>query len=125
LQRLHALTGNDEYRLRHDELLISFAGEAGRYGPVFAGTYYLAAELWIHPPPEIVILGPRTAPEVRSLQLAAAESFAPGKTVLIVDKEDDKHGLPRREALRRSKLERPEDRKSTRLNSSHVASSYA
>ena len=88
LQRLHALTGNDEYRLRHDELLISFAGEAGRYGPVFAGTYHLAAELWIHPPPEIVILGPRTAPEVRSLQLAAAESFAPGKTVLIVDKED-------------------------------------
>ena len=88
LQRLHALTGNDEYRLRHDELLISFAGEAGRYGPVFAGTYHLAAELWIHPPPEIVILGPRTAPEVRSLQLAAAESFAPGKTLLIVDKED-------------------------------------
>src|SRR5947199_332886 len=38
LQRLHALTGNDEYRLRHDELLIAFAGEAGRYGPVFAGT---------------------------------------------------------------------------------------
>jgi len=88
LQRLHALTGNDEYRLRHDELLISFAGEAGRYGPVFAGTYHLAAELWIHPPPEIVILGPRTASEVRSLHLAAAESFAPGKTVLIVDKED-------------------------------------
>src|SRR5437867_4177787 len=88
LQRLHALTGNDEYRLRHDELLISFAGEAGRYGPVFAGTYHLAAELWIHPPPEIVILGPRTAPEVRSLQLAAAESVAPGKTLLIVDKED-------------------------------------
>src|SRR5207247_1103727 len=88
LQRLHALTGNDEYRLRHDELLISFAGEAGRYGPVFAGTYHLAAELWIHPPPEIVILGPRTAPEVRSLQLAAAQSFAPGKTVLIVYKEN-------------------------------------
>src|SRR2546421_398498 len=88
LQRLHALTGNDEYRLRHDELLISFAGEAGRYGPVFAGTHHLAAELWIHSPPEIVILGPRTAPEVRSLQVAAAESFAPGKTVLIVDKED-------------------------------------
>jgi len=88
LQRLHALTGNDEYRLRHDELLISFAGEASRYGPVFAGTYHLAAELWIHPPAEVVILGPRTAPEVRSLQLAAAESFAPGKTVLIVDTED-------------------------------------
>jgi len=88
LQRLHALTGNDEYRLRHDELLISFAGEASRYGPVFAGTYHLAAELWVHPPAEIVILGSRTAPEVKSLQVAAASSFAPGKTVLIVDTEE-------------------------------------
>jgi uncharacterized protein YyaL (SSP411 family) len=88
LQRLHALTGNDEYRLRHDELLIAFAGEASRYGPVFAGTYHLAAELWIHPPAEIVILGSRTAPEVRSLLAAAAESFAPGKTVLVVDRDD-------------------------------------
>src|SRR5436309_1783291 len=88
LQRLHALTGNDEYRLRHDELLISFAGEASRYGPVFAGTYHLAAELWVHPPAEIVILGPRTDPKVRSLQAAVVETFAPGKTVLIVDKED-------------------------------------
>src|SRR5213079_1632485 len=57
LQRLHALTGKDEYRLRHDELLSSFAGQASRYGPVFAGTYHLAAELWVHAPPEVVILG--------------------------------------------------------------------
>jgi uncharacterized protein YyaL (SSP411 family) len=35
-----------------------------------------------------VILGPRTAPEVKSLQVAAASSFAPGKTVLIVDTEE-------------------------------------
>src|SRR5438093_13353282 len=65
LQRLHALTGNDEYRLRHDELLIPFAVEAGRYGPVFAGKYHRSAELWLHPPPEIETPGPRTAPAVR------------------------------------------------------------
>src|SRR5437762_12902345 len=46
LHRLHALTGKDEYRLRHDVLLSSFAGQASRYGPVFAGTYHLAADLW-------------------------------------------------------------------------------
>ena len=88
LQRLHVLTGNDEYRSRHDELLSSFAGQASRYGPVFAGTYHLAAELWVHSPPEVVILGPRTNPKIQSLRSAALGTFAPGKTVLIVDKED-------------------------------------
>jgi uncharacterized protein YyaL (SSP411 family) len=88
LQRLHALTGNDEYRLRHDELLMAFAGDAHRYGPVFAGTYLLAAELWVHRPPEIVILGPRTDAAVQSLRAAALETFAPGAAVLVVDKED-------------------------------------
>ncbi|MGI0149354.1 MAG: AGE family epimerase/isomerase, partial [Thermoplasmata archaeon] len=88
LQRLHALTGNDEYRLRHDELLMAFAGQASRYGPVFAGTYHLAAELWVHPPADVVILGPRTNPTVRSLQAAATETYAAGKTVLVVNKDD-------------------------------------
>ncbi|HVG36277.1 MAG TPA: thioredoxin domain-containing protein, partial [Thermoplasmata archaeon] len=56
LARLHALTGNDDYRLHHDALMTAFAGEASRYGPVFTGTYHLAAELWIHPPAEVVVL---------------------------------------------------------------------
>ncbi|HEX9340599.1 MAG TPA: thioredoxin domain-containing protein [Thermoplasmata archaeon] len=88
LQRLHALTGNDDYRLHHDELMIAFAGEASRYGPVFAGTYHLAAELWIHPPAEVVILGPREDPTTLSLRAAATETFAPGKSVLVVDRDD-------------------------------------
>ncbi|HYS99912.1 MAG TPA: thioredoxin domain-containing protein [Thermoplasmata archaeon] len=88
LQRLHALTGNDDYRLHHDELMIAFAGEASRYGPVFTGTYHLAAELWIHPPAEIVILGPRDDARTRGLQTAATGAFSPGKTVLVVEKED-------------------------------------
>jgi len=88
LQRLHALTGNDEYRLRHDELLMAFAGQASRYGPVFAGTYHLAAELWVHPPADVVILGLRADPKVQALHAAAAESYALGKTVLVVDPDD-------------------------------------
>ena len=55
---------------------------------MFAGTYHHAAELWVHSPPEVVILGPRTNPKIQSLRSAALETFAPGKTVLIVDKED-------------------------------------
>ena len=88
LRRLHGLTGNDDYRLHHDELMIAFAGEATRYGPVFAGTYHLAAELWIHPPAEVVILGPRDDPTTLALRAAATGTFAPGKTVLVVDRDD-------------------------------------
>ena len=87
LQRLYALTGNETYRVRHDALLASFAGEATRYGPVFAGTYHLAAELAVHPPSEVVILGARTDPRVRSLWSAAMETFAPGKTILVAEKD--------------------------------------
>ncbi len=88
LQRLHALTGNDAYRLRHDQLMMAFAGEASRYGPVFAGAYHLAAELWIHPPAEVVVLGLRDEARVRALHDAAAETYAAGKTVLVVDRGD-------------------------------------
>jgi len=88
LARLHALTGNDDYRLHHDELMTAFAGEASRYGPVFAGTYHLAAELWIHPSAEVVLLGPRDDPRVRALQDTARSTYAAGKTVLVVDRHD-------------------------------------
>ena len=88
LGRLHALTGNDEYRLRHDELMVAFAGEATRYGAIFCGTYHLAAELWIHRPAEVVILGPRDDPKVRELQAAATGTYSPGKTVLLVETRD-------------------------------------
>ena len=88
LGRLHALTGNDEYRLRHDELMVAFAGEAMRYGAIVCGTYHLAAELWVHRPTEVVILGSRDDPRVRALRAAAVETYAPGKTVLVASGRD-------------------------------------
>jgi uncharacterized protein YyaL (SSP411 family) len=88
LQRLHALTGNDDYRLHHDELMMAFAGDASRYGPVFAGAYHLAAELWIHPPAEVVVVGRRDEPRVHALHEAATASYAPGKTILVVDGQE-------------------------------------
>ena len=88
LQRLYALTGNDAYRLHHDELMMSFAGAAARYGPLFTGTYHLAAELWVHPPPEIVIFGPLSNPAVEALTQAAQSTYAPGRTVLVTEAGD-------------------------------------
>src|SRR5438093_12126927 len=68
--------------------MTAFAGEASRYGPVFAGTYHLAAELWIHPPAEIVLLGPRDDPRIRKLHETASGTYTAGKTVLVVDRDD-------------------------------------
>jgi len=85
LQRLHALTGNDEYRLRHDELMMSFAGDARRYGAIYCGTYFLAAELWVHKPAEVVILGPREDPRFKALHAAASSSYAPSRSVLVTE----------------------------------------
>ncbi|MGQ0797898.1 MAG: thioredoxin domain-containing protein [Methanobacteriota archaeon] len=83
LQRLHSLTGNDEYRLKHDALMMAFAGEAGRYGAIYCGTYFLAAELWVHKPAEVVILGPRDDPRMKGLHAAASSSYAPSRSVLV------------------------------------------
>ncbi len=88
LQRLHSLTGNDDYRLHHDEIMVAFAGEGARYGPVFAGTYHLAAELWLHQPAEIVILGGGKDPQVGALREVATLAYVPGKTILVVDRRD-------------------------------------
>ncbi|HEY7588440.1 MAG TPA: thioredoxin domain-containing protein [Thermoplasmata archaeon] len=88
LQKLHALTGNDDYRLHHDELVVAFSGEASRDGAIFAGTYHLAAELWLHPPAEVVILGPQDDPKVMQLREAASSTYSAGRTLLLVDGED-------------------------------------
>ncbi len=88
LQRLHALTGNDDYRLHHDEILMTFAAEAARFGPLFCGTYFLAAELWLHPRAEVVLLGSREDARLRALGTAARSTYAPGKTILVADRED-------------------------------------
>ncbi len=88
LRRLHALTGNDDYRLHHDELMMAFAGDAARYGPIFTGTYHQAAELWVHPAAEVVILGPAADPRTRALHAAASSTYAPGRTILLADSAD-------------------------------------
>ena len=88
LQRLHHLTGNDEYRLRHDRLIRAFAGEAARTGGIFSGAYFNAAEQWLYAPAQVVIVGPRDDAKVKALHTAAIATFSPGKTVLVVARGD-------------------------------------
>jgi len=88
LQKLHHLTGNDDYRLRHDELIRAFAGEASRLGGIFGGGYFRAAELWLHPPAQVVVVGPRQDTRTQALRRVAVETFSPGKTVLSAERAD-------------------------------------
>jgi len=88
LQKLHHLTGNDEYRLRADQLVRAFAGEASRMGAIFGGAYFLATELWLHPPAQVVVAGPRDDARTKALHQAAVSTFSPGKTVLLVERGD-------------------------------------
>ncbi|HEY5539296.1 MAG TPA: thioredoxin domain-containing protein [Thermoplasmata archaeon] len=88
LQKLHHLTGNDDYRLHHDLLMRAFAGEAARMGGIFAGAFCHAAELWLHPPAQVVIVGPRDDERVQALHSIAVTTFSPGKTVLLVERGD-------------------------------------
>ncbi len=88
LSKLHHLTGNDEYRLRRDDLIQAFAGEAARMGGIFGGAYFLAAEAFLHDPAQVVITGPQDADATRRLHEVAVRTFSPGKTVLVVDRKD-------------------------------------
>lgn len=88
LQKLHHLTGNDDYRLHHDLMMRAFAGEAARMGGIFAGAFCHAAELWLHPPAQVVIVGPRDDERVQALHSIAVTTFSPGKTVLLVERGD-------------------------------------
>lgn len=88
LTKLAHLTGNEEYRTRRDEVVRSFAGEAARMGGLFGGTYFLAAEVFLRDPAEVVIAGRRDSPETRRLHEVAARAYSPGKTVLVADGTD-------------------------------------
>ncbi|TLZ61456.1 MAG: thioredoxin domain-containing protein [Methanobacteriota archaeon] len=88
LQRLHHFTGKEDYRARHDDLVRAFAGEGSRMGGIFGGAYFLAAELWLHPPAQVVIVGPRNDVRTKALLDSATTTFGGGKTVLVVERND-------------------------------------
>jgi len=88
LTKIYHLTGTDAYRARRDELIRAFAGEAARMGGIFGGAYFLAAEGYLHDPAQVVITGPRDADATQRLIEVAVQTFSPGKTVLVVDRND-------------------------------------
>jgi uncharacterized protein YyaL (SSP411 family) len=82
LARLHLLTGDDRYRVRGDELLAAFSGEAARNAAVHAAL--LASTLWLDQPVQIVVIGKLGAPDTDALRQAALELPQAAATLLTV-----------------------------------------
>ena len=80
--RLQHLTGEEAYRQVQEETLKALAGEAGRYGGIYCGSYFQALDLFLNPPAQVVIVGNRGDAKADALYRAALAVYGPGKTVL-------------------------------------------
>ncbi|HTF24867.1 MAG TPA: thioredoxin domain-containing protein [Candidatus Limnocylindria bacterium] len=86
LVRMHAFTSDDRYHAFAQKALEAFAGIAPQYG-LFAATYGLAATLFVHHPPQVVITGDSNDPAAQALEAAAHRVFRLGKSVLRITPE--------------------------------------
>jgi len=107
LIRMHALTGHDRYQALAQKTLEAFAGVASQYG-LFAATYGLAATLFAHHPPQVVITGPAGDPTAQALEAAAHGVFRLSKAVFRITPGTQLAALP--PALRETLPHLPADK---------------
>jgi len=93
LIRMHTLTGDHRYHAFAQKTLEAFAGVASQYG-LFAATYGLAATLFAHHPPQVVITGPAGDPTAQALEAAAHGVFRLGKAVFRITPGTQLTALP-------------------------------
>jgi uncharacterized protein len=93
LIRMHTLTGDENYRAFAQKTLEAFAGVAPQYG-LFAATYGLAATLFAHHPPQVVITGATDDPTAKALEDAAHSVFRLGKSVYRITPGTELAALP-------------------------------
>ncbi len=95
LGRLHAMTGKLLYRYKAEEILKAFAKVTKSHG-LYAATYFLAVDEYLHPAAHAVIVGPRGDERTRALYDAALEAFRPGKLLTLLEPAEaaDHPGLP-------------------------------
>jgi uncharacterized protein len=84
LLRLHALTGEDRYRARAEEILRLYQAAAIE-NPFGYTTWLEALERWSEGATEVVIVGAPEAPDTRALWRAAASRWIPHRTLVRVE----------------------------------------
>ena len=95
LGRLHAITGKLLYKHKSEEILKTFAEVTKNFG-LYAASYFLALDEFLHPSAHAVILGPRDDERTRELYNAALGAFRPGKLLTLVEPSEasDHPALP-------------------------------
>jgi uncharacterized protein YyaL (SSP411 family) len=88
LLRLYALTERPTYREYADKTLRYFAGSVGNAG-IFAATYCTALDLFLNPPPSIVIVSPAHDPRGAHLHDAALSIYRPHTSVAWIQPNSD------------------------------------
>ena len=78
---MYSFTDGVRYQAWAQKTLEAFAGIAPQYG-MFAATYGLAATLFAHHPPQVLITGEANDSAANALELAANTIFRLGKSVL-------------------------------------------
>jgi uncharacterized protein len=84
LLRLEALSARAEFRERAEDTLENFAGIVEHFG-LFAGTYWLALELLLLPPVQVVVIGEGI--EAKKLAAIATARYAVNKQVIVLRPE--------------------------------------
>jgi hypothetical protein len=82
LARLHALTGEDHYRTRAEQVVEAFSGEARRNPAVHAAL--LSSYGLLVDPLQVVVMGAADGPALTQLRVTALGAPAPDLTVLTV-----------------------------------------
>ncbi len=88
LLRLAAYFDNAEYR-KTAEIVLEQNAALLETVPQAMGRMLCAADQYLHPPTEIVLVGPRSCADVQRMVRALHEHFLPNKVVALADAEDD------------------------------------
>jgi uncharacterized protein len=91
LLRLHALTGEERLRTRAEEILRLYHSAAVE-NPFGFTTWLEALERWAEGSTEVIIVGPRDAPDTQALWRATAARWIPHRTLVRV--EPNAPGVP-------------------------------
>lgn len=86
LIRLYYLTEDETYRSYAEQALRYFAPICKGYG-IFAAAYFHALDLFLNPPPYVVIVGRKDDPRTQRLHEAAIRTYRPNKMVVVYDPE--------------------------------------
>jgi len=119
LVRMFAFTNHPGYQEWAQKTLEAFAAIAPQYG-MFAATYGLAATLFAHHPPQVVITGPANDSVADALEYAANSVFRFGKSVLRVLPGAGPASLPL--ALQEAPSHLPQDKSLAVVCSGHACS---